>query len=324
MNGQIELMIVNGKSAIRQLEKWQVFSVYDSYLIYKSCGGDKTWEEFQTIVRKRNFENNTLDKLIEEPISGREIPNVNETDVIVIPAEIKTDRPESIAFSELRNDRGDDFRASILANRNNYVYTKNYGWVDRGHAGFLGGDMPLRRFYREILLSRVGSTMTFEMDSSVRLKPTNYMIDVNIVKVTIRIIKPINYNQLIAKRIAYTVFKKASYSHEEEQGKFLLGIGEKATGSSFAEEDLPSNIINFYYEVCERSEENIMQHCIPFSKEKSAWIYDRYEFKKNKLFEPVVRYPSGEKPFIFDDIQELCEGEYYEIIDLETPLPRVY
>lgn len=309
MSGQIELMIVNQESDISKLQKWQTLSVYHSYSIYMRCGGNKSWEEYQLLIRKRNLINKTLEKIVEKPISGHNIPNINETDIIVIPIEINTYRPETILLSKLYSDRGDEFRKEILGNKNSYIYTKNYGWIDRGHAGFKGGQRLIRKLFTEILNSREGSIISYEMESSD--KRSGIKLLGNSAKIQFRMLKSIFKNPLIAQQITYSIFKKVSLEFEKCQEKT-----DNLKMSSFAEEDLPSNIINFYFEVFEYEEKDLMPLCFPLSKEQSAWIYDRYKFQKNKTFEPIIKYPSGKKPILFDTCQEMKEGIYHETISL--------
>lgn len=99
----------------------------------------------------------------------------------------------------------------------------------------------------------------------------------------------------LAQRITLSILKKTSLEAEPAQG-----WTHWLTKSSYAEEDLPSNIFNFYFEVMGDSEEDILAPCADFEKEQSLWIYHRYKFVENRDFTPILRYPGAKAPAQFD------------------------
>jgi hypothetical protein len=311
---QLEYMIVNSNANPRLLQDWQVLSLHNAYLKYAQIGGKKTWQQFQEIIRKRNLENNSLERIVENTESNTDIQNINETDIIVIPVEAQTDRKVFFTMPNEFNERGEKFIKEIIAERNTYIYTQNYGWVDRGHAGFLGGEQKVKKLYIDLLNANPGSIVSFELNSGKRIM--GRMININIARMEIVVLKKMDAT--IAISVAFTVLKRTSREFEycQESTDFIAD-------SSFAEEDLPSNIINFYHEVINRSEEQIMNACKPFAKKQSLWIYKRYHFQKNMTFDPIIKYPGGIKPEILNQVSENREGEYWKTMSLNhETLPK--
>lgn len=112
-----------------------------------------------------------------------------------------------------------------------------------------------------------------------------------------------------AKSITLSVFKQTSINFEKSQKKT-----DFIKQSSFAEEDLPSNILNYYVELFSFSKEKIFSLTNVLPMELSLWIYNRYTFQKNYTFEPIILIPGGEKPKIFDSVEEIPEGKLWQNI----------
>jgi hypothetical protein len=205
------------------------------------------------------------------------------------------------------NEQGKSFIEKITAERNGYIYTQNYGWVDRGHAGFLGGEKNVKKLYQSLLNANPDSIISFELNSGKRIG--GRIINVNIARMKVMVLK--RMTSTIAISVALAILKRTSKEFE-----YCQESTDWISDSSFAEEDLPSNIINFYHEVINRSEEEIMNACKPFSKEQSVWIYKRYNFQKNMAFDPIIKYPGGIKPEILSRVSEIQEGEYWKTISL--------
>ena len=112
-----------------------------------------------------------------------------------------------------------------------------------------------------------------------------------------------------AKSITLAVLKDTSKEFEQVQKRT-----DFIKNSSFAEEDLPSNILNFYFEVENFSEQKIERLCNCLSVEQSCWIADRYNFSRNQTFDPIIIFPGGVKPIEFNSITEAKAGVLWEKI----------
>jgi hypothetical protein len=298
-DNQLEYMLVDTNINDSRLQDYYISSVRDAHSKYVRLGGKKTWDDFQKIIKKRNVETNELEQI-------NEINNLRTSDVIVIPIESSVNKKERINLPVEKNERGNKFIDGIL--NGSYLYSRNYGWIDRGHAGFLGGNKPVKKLYEDLLNANVDDIIPFEMSSGGRIPVLNVKVTVNHATTKAKILEKLNSEN--AKSVALSIFKQTSMAFEEAQ--IWTDILKK---SSFAEEDLPSNILNFYFEVdSENTIDKIENLCGCFTPQQSVWIYKRYSFQRNHSFEPIIKWPRGQKPSLFNAIYPIDEGRYWEKI----------
>ena len=92
------------------------------------------------IVRKHNLTDNSFSSVTDKDI-------LYEFDIITVPELAKATQIKDVKINK-NNRKG--FRKDII--NGYYIFSKNYGWIDRGHAGFLGGSHGTQ-FLQKLLLS---------------------------------------------------------------------------------------------------------------------------------------------------------------------------
>lgn len=294
----MEYMIVDWNSDIKEQDSFFAKTLWDIFKKEQNKGFSESWDFFQQIVRKHDLKNNKYLRIKNKDL-------LKEFDIISVPTKAVHEKKTEIKKEKKeRNDFIDGIQNGY------YVYSKNYGWIDMGHAGLLGGSKKIKKMYEQIQSAKKNDVISFEMSSGKNniLGIPNFNIKVNVSKVKIKILAD-SLTEEEAKSITLSVFKQTSINFEKSQKKT-----DFIKQSSFAEEDLPSNILNYYVELFSFSKEKIFSLTNVLPMELSLWIYNRYAFQKNYTFEPIILIPGGEKPKIFDSVEEIPEGKLWQNI----------
>lgn len=188
---------------------------------------------FKKIIRRRDLKTNLLTKI-------NDFSELNEFDIISVPTEVKF--LSSLTISKRRDiSRGQSFEKGIK--NGEYVYSKNYGWIDMAHAGFQSKIKRLENLYNQILRAS-DKMITFPMISGKKNLLTDIDLIINGCVATVNLLEPLpeDRKEKIAQGIVLSILKRTSFEFERIQEKT-----DFIKKSSYAEEDLPSNIINFYH-----------------------------------------------------------------------------
>jgi len=292
-----EIMIVDSSAKKQDLQSYHARTIWEVFERYQNLGGRLNWEDFKGIVRRRELTTGQLVKITN-------LDTVQERWVIHVPVVSNTGERHKVIVESLRNDRGQSFVDGI--SNGDYVYSKNYGWIDMGHAGFLGGKQEIKQLFNRIHNANPNDNIPFDLWSGKVLHFFGKRIEVPVNKCTISVKMRASVDELTAQGITLFIFKAVSKGFEETQI-----VTDWLKKSSFAEEDLPSNIICFYLVVLGYTKSLIEKECDFFSKEESLWVYRRYKFQRNKSFEPILLWPKSRIPKIFKKVQEVSSGKYW-------------
>lgn len=253
---------------------------------------------FKKIIRRRDLKTNLLTKI-------NDFSELNEFDIISVPTEVKF--LSSVTISKRRDiSRGQSFEKGIK--NGEYVYSKNYGWIDMAHAGFQSKIKRLENLYNQILRAS-DKMITFPMISGKKNLLTNIDLIINGCVATVNLLEPLpeDRKEKIAQGIVLAILKRTSFEFERIQEKT-----DFIKKSSYAEEDLPSNIINFYVEIFKYTKEQILEICGALPILESLWIFKRYKFQKNYSFMPILSFTEGKIPKELSAVKEVPEGKFWK------------
>lgn len=290
----MEYMIVNWNESDKIHETYYAKTIWDIYLKEKENGMNVSWENFKKIVRKRCLSDDTLVKI-------DNIDLVQEFDVISVPDCI---HPKHLFRVTGGKSKGKEFVDEIK--KGYYGYSRNYGWIDFGHAGLLGGPQNLKKLYKQIKSAKKGDVVTYSLSTGMSSPFLKVYAELGNTRAKI-LSEQLSDEQ--AQSMTLSILKITSIEFEQKQI-----ITDWLKKSSFSEEDLPSNIINFYVEVMGYTKEKIYQVCDVFTPEVSCWIYHRYDFQKNKSFDPVLKFPGGTIPQELNVVKEIDKEGLWEIL----------
>jgi len=255
-------------------------------------------ELFKKIIRRRELKTNILTKI-------NDFSELNEFDIISVPTELNF---LSVLTISKRQDipRGSAFEKGIK--NGEYVYSKNYGWIDMAHAGFQSKTKRLENLYNHILKSS-DKMITFPMISGKKNLFANIDLIINGCIATVTLLEPLpdDSKERIAQGIVLAILKKTSFEFERIQEKT-----DFIKKSSYAEEDLPSNIINFYVEIFKYTKEQILELCGALPILESLWIFKHYKFQKNYSFTPILSFTEGKVPKELSIVEEVPEGRFWK------------
>lgn len=226
---------------------------------------------------------------------------IQEFDVISVPDCI---HPKHLFRVTGGKSKGKEFVDEIK--KGHYGYSRNYGWIDFGHAGLLGGPQNLKKIYEQIKSAKKGDVVTYSLSTGMSSPFLKVYAELGNTRAKI-LSEQLSDEQ--AQSMTLSILKITSIEFEQKQI-----ITDWLKKSSFSEEDLPSNIINFYVEVMGYTKEKIYQVCDVFTPEVSCWIYHRYDFQKNKSFDPVLKFPGGTIPQELNVVKEIDKEGLWEIL----------
>jgi len=167
-----------------------------------------------------------------------------------------------------------------------YNFSANCGWIDWSHAeGSLATELIKRVQQASDALQNAGTNAaptTGDVTSpAMTSKVPKAGVVLSSATVSARILQPLNKQQVLA--VALGIFKKLSIAFEAQQLWTDL-IGD----SSFAQEDLPSDLLSFYMAAKNYTKDDIKKYCAAVGGDESVAEYDRnHDFKKNRSFTPV-------------------------------------
>lgn len=194
-----------------------------------------------------------------------------------------------------------------------YSYSNNCGWIDWSHADpSLATTLIERVQAASDALQAAGSGAT--ADTGAMRTPTMTSRAAGVVlssaQLRMRLTRPLSGSEVLA--VALHAFKTLSRVFEtQQQWTDLLGQ------SSFAQEDLPSNLIGFYRAAWGYTDDDIRGFCDALDADDSLAEYDRdHDFRRNRSFAPVGAV--GDWPLELDDIDDSQAGALYEVTSIRA------
>jgi outer membrane protein OmpA-like peptidoglycan-associated protein len=123
--------------------------------------------------------------------------------------------------------------------------------------------------------------------------------------------------------VALTIFSAQSTAFEHLQ-QWRDVIPFSPPSSSFAEEDLPSNLIGFYRAARGFSFAEIRTLCDAWDEARSIAHLSGYTFQRNRSFSPVSLPPGGTWPAEFQTITPASfESQAFQILNLRLSTPLI-
>ena len=191
-----------------------------------------------------------------------------------------------------------------------YSFSSNCGWIDWSHADpSLVNTLITRVRNASNALQSVGSSPPSATGDLSTPTMTSSVPHVGLVlssaSMSVRLLRPLSADEVFA--VALSLFKKLSVVFEtQQQWTDLIG------SSSFAQEDLPSNLIGFYRAARGYSRSDIGRFCGELSAADSLAEYDRdHDFERNRSFTPAGI--SGTWPAELSTINDSQSSALYDI-----------
>jgi hypothetical protein len=191
-----------------------------------------------------------------------------------------------------------------------FSFSSNCGWIDWSHADpGLVNTLVSRIQSASDALQDAGSNPSAEtgdLSTPTMTSTVPYLGTVlSSARLSVRLLRPLSADEVIV--VALSLFKKLSIVFETQQEWTDL-VGS----SSFAQEDLPSNLIAFYRAARGFSRADIGTFCGEVSADAARAEFDRdHDFEKNRRFAPVGI--SGTWPLELSSIDDLQASALYDI-----------
>ncbi len=194
-----------------------------------------------------------------------------------------------------------------------YTFSSNCGWIDWSHAdpALVAGLIRRVRQASENLRAVGAGASAGELSSPTMSSTLPGLGTVlSSASVRVRLLRPLSADEVDS--VALGIFKKLSIVFETQQEWTDL-IGE----SSFAQEDLPSNLIAFYMAVRGYTRERIEQLCGAVDRDSALREFERnHDFRKNRGFEPIGA--AGTWPAELSSIADSQAAALYEVLTVSA------
>jgi hypothetical protein len=194
-----------------------------------------------------------------------------------------------------------------------YTFSTNCGWIDWSHAD-PGLTTQLIQRVRQasdaLRTAGTAATPTTGQLTTPTMASTPMGIVLSSANLRVRLLRPLSANEV--NEVALSLFKTLSIPFEEQQvWTDLLGQ------SSFAQEDLPSNLIAFYMALNGYSRPDVIRICGGLDAAGSVAEYQRnHTFVRNRTFTPVGA--TGPWPPAFSTINDSAAAALYETERIST------
>ena len=190
-----------------------------------------------------------------------------------------------------------------------YCFSANCGWIDWSHADpSLSANLIKRVQQASDALKSAGTNATASTGelSSPTMTSGAAGIVVHSANMRVKLLRPLSADEVLS--VSLSLFKKLSVAFETQQE-----LTDLIRESSFAQEDLPSNLMGFYMAAKGYTQDQIKQYCGALDKAASVQEYDNnHDFKKNRTFSPIGA--TGSWPKELSDIDDTPASNLYEIL----------
>jgi hypothetical protein len=193
-----------------------------------------------------------------------------------------------------------------------YSFSTNCGWIDWSHADPALSTNLIRRVRQAsdaLRTAGTGATPATGELSGPSMTSTAAGVVLSSASVRARVLRPLSDDEILS--VALSIFKKLSLAFETQQEWTDL-VGE----SSFAQEDLPSNLIAFYMAARGYTRDQILQFCATLDRDGSLREFERnHDFVRNRSFSPIGA--TGGWPTELSNIADAPAG-LYEILTISA------
>ncbi len=194
-----------------------------------------------------------------------------------------------------------------------YTFSSNCGWIDWDHAspGLARALIQRVQAASDALASAgSGATATTGRLTTPTMRSGGFGVVLSSATLRVRLLRALSATEVLA--VALGIFKTLSIVFETQQA-WTDVIGE----SSFAQEDLPSNLIGFYVAAHNFSRADIMQFCGGVDAANSVAEFQRnHAFVRNRTFEPIGA--TGPWPAQLSTINDSAVSNLYEVQEISA------
>jgi hypothetical protein len=192
--------------------------------------------------------------------------------------------------------------------KGDYSFSTKCGWIDWGHAN---------PGLAKKLIAKVGEAsddLKSQSVSTPTMQAKGFGVVFSSASMQVRLARPLAPDEVLA--VALSIFKNLSIIFEIQQE-----WTDWFSSSSFAQEDLPSNLISFYRAAKGFTRDQISQYCDAQDIAASLQEYDRnHDFQKNHTFSPIG-VPEGAWPAELSTIDETKGAALYKISSVTVGSP---
>lgn len=196
-------------------------------------------------------------------------------------------------------------RAGVQAGR--YDFSTRCGWIDWGHASpGLAHDLVARVRTASASVAAGGQPADL---STPEMTSRGLGVVLSSAKVNVKLKQALSEAQVL--QVALSIFKRLSIDFETQQA-WTDSIGD----SSFAQEDLPSNLIGFYMAARNFTRADLTTICGVVDRQAALQEFDaRPAFTKNTTFQPVGA--SEAWPTELSTIDSAAGAALYDIVSVD-------
>jgi Domain of unknown function (DUF4157) len=195
--------------------------------------------------------------------------------------------------------------------KSDYSYSNNCGWIDWGHANPGLAKKLIASVQQASDDLKAAGTGTPSSSPTMAAKKFGVVFSSASMEVTLA--RPLTPDEVLA--VSLSMFKNLSMIFEIQQE-----WTDWFSGSSFSQEDLPSNLISFYRAAKAFSTDQIKQYCDSQDVETSLKEYEKNsDFQKNRTFSPIGA--SGSWPAELSTIDETKGASLYKVTGVSVGGP---
>jgi hypothetical protein len=187
-----------------------------------------------------------------------------------------------------------------------YSWSTKCGWIDWGHANpGLAKDLIANvQKGSDDLKAGGGGGGSAGSGGTGTMKAAKFGVVFSSASMEVRLARPLSPDEVLA--VSLSMFKNLSLIFEVQQG-----WTDWFSGSSFSQEDLPSNLIGFYRAARGYTKDDIKRICDAQDADASMREYERdSDFKKNTSFEP---YGGGSWPPELSSVNDTKGASLYTV-----------
>lgn len=185
-----------------------------------------------------------------------------------------------------------------------YSWSPTCGWIDWGHANPTLAKALIANVQKGSDDLKSGGGGSGGSGGTGTMKAAKFGVVFSSASMEVRLARPLTPDEVLA--VSLSMFKNLSLIFEIQQG-----WTDVLSGSSFSQEDLPSNLIGFYRAARGYSTQDIKRFCDAQDVEESLREFDRNsDFKKNPSFEP---YGGGSWPPELSNIDDTKGASLYTV-----------
>lgn len=196
---------------------------------------------------------------------------------------------------------------------NDYSFSTNCGWIDWGHANPGLAKKLIASVQKASDDLKASGTGPGSPSSSPTMAAKKFGIVFSSASMQVTLARPLSPDEVLA--VSLSMFKNLSviFEIQQEWTDFF-------SGSSFSQEDLPSNLISFYRAARGFTTDDIKQYCDSQDVDTSVREFEKNsDFQKNRTFSPIGA--TGPWPAELSTIDETKGAALYKVTSTSVGSP---